>query len=89
MGLSEQLGVGGVFAGYSPVNYELDLQRAMQQQYVPKPFCIHPNCPICLENDKKIAEESKRQEELKTQKKLEYKNRCKAYMDKFNAKVER
>jgi hypothetical protein len=55
-----------------------------QQQYQPVYLCKHgADCPMCFEIAKKQGEEIKKREEIKTQKKLEYENRCKVYIKNF------
>ena len=90
MGIFDGLGLGGVFGGSYPAPPVYNQQQIMgyaqlQQQYQQVYLCKHgADCPMCFEIAKKQGEKIKKREEIKTQKKLEYENRCKIYMDKFN-----
>lgn len=86
MSIFDNLGLGGlVGGGIARQSYFDQYYQQMQQQYQPVYLCKHgADCPMCFEIAKKQGEEIKKREELKTQKKLEYENRCKIYMDKFN-----
>ena len=91
MGLLDALGLGGVFGScppeYPSLAYNQWQQYIQAQQYIPTYHCRHgADCPMCLEIAKKQGEEIKKREEIKTQKKLDYENRCKIYMDKFKSR---
>jgi hypothetical protein len=47
----------------------------MLQNYAPQ-VCIHPGCPICSENSRKI-------QDAIDKKKTDYKNRCEEYMKRW------
>ena len=88
MSLLQQLGLGGLLGSYPSPNYGQQQGQMLGGGYaIPVYLCPHgTDCPMCLENAKKLGEEVKRREELLTQKKLAYTNRCKDYMIKFRGK---
>ena len=88
------LGVGTAIGGqFATEQYRGNLQQEQvlltaQQCYVPYPVhrCVHQNCPICAEEDRKKIKDFKFAELEKKKKEEDYKDRCDEYMKKFRLK---
>ena len=79
-----QAGIGNILPITQQQHMSLYQQMAtIQQQYQQSQICVHPNCPICLERLKNAEKEYKKQKDLEAKKELDYKNRCKKYMEKW------
>ena len=71
--------------GYNHIHYQRELeliaQQARQQaQYLP---CIHPDCPICAENNKRQQEGIEALKQQERIKKENYKKRCEKFMKEW------